>query len=78
MRAHHQAVLRREAYFPKPIAGLKDVEVHVTNWETDIGLFLEATGEIFPEQLKKMMLIDLCPDALNKHLRAREHLKVEI
>ena len=50
------------------------MEVHVTNWETDIELFFKATDEIFPEQLKKMMLIDLCPDALNKHLRARGHL----
>ena len=36
MREHHQHVLRRKAYFPKQVTGLKGVETHATNWETDI------------------------------------------
>jgi hypothetical protein len=75
MREHHANVLRRKAYFPKSGGSLKDIENTIMNWEADIELFVKATGEDFPERLKRMMLLDLCPEALSKHLKAMEHIK---
>ena len=41
---------------------------------TDIELFANATRGDLPEPSSMMMLIDMCPDTPNKHLKAGEHL----
>ena len=85
LRQQHQNVLRRKAYFPKTISNLKEVERYIALWETDVDLFVSATKEHFPEENRKMLIVDMCPDALRKHLKERtnpthsyEHIKIEI
>ena len=53
---------------------LKDLEVKIAAWETDIQLFIDACdGETYPYQNRMMNLIDMCPAALRKVLKEREH-----
>ncbi len=85
LRKHHQHGLRRKAYFPKVIPSLRDVEKGIATWEQEVDLFTAATEETFPEENRKMLLIDMCPEALRKHLKDKEHrlldyesIKVEV
>ncbi len=73
LREQHIHALRRKAYFPKAASQLKDLEAHISMWETDIELFIAATKESFPEPNMKMNLIDMCPEKLRAVLKEREH-----
>ncbi len=77
LRDHHKHNLRRKAYFPKQAPSLKEVEKCIAAWEMDIDLFISATGEAFPGENKKMLLIDLCPELLRRHVKDKEHRLID-
>ena len=50
-------------------APAKDLEKAIAAWDTDLRLFVDATGEEFPEANRRLGLINMCPDRLRTHLR---------
>ena len=85
LRQKHQNALRRKAYFPKVIINVKEVEKSVALWETDVELFTNASGEKFPDENREMLIVDMCPETLRKHLKEKgsqlknyEDIKIEI
>ena len=68
-RPIHQSARRAKAYAPRKNVNLKDLEMAIMRWETDVRLFEEACApEVMSEPNKRMMLEDMCPDRLRDHL----------
>jgi len=72
LREAHVHVLRRKAYFPKACTSAKDIENHLNSWGADLELFLNAAGEKLLIGNRLMLVVDLCPDPMRKHLKDNE------
>ena len=69
LRPAHINALMRSALWPRSATPLKDLEMAIAMWETDVHTYETAASAKVSAEQKKLNLEEMCPEALRKHLR---------
>ena len=68
LREGHVNEMRFRAYGLRVEVSVKDLEKSIHAWETDLRLFSDVMGETFSETIRRLGLINMCPERLRKFL----------
>ena len=69
LRPTHINALMKSALWPRAAVPLKDLEMAIAMWETDVHTYETAASEKVPLAQRKLNLEEMCPESLRKHLK---------
>ena len=69
LRPAHINALMRSALWPRSATPLKDLEMAIAMWETDVHTYETAASVKVPVEQKKLNLEEMCPEAFKKYLK---------
>ena len=69
LRPAHINALMRSALWPRAVTPLKDLEMAIAKWETDVHTYETAASTKVSVDQMKLNLEEMCPEALRKHLK---------
>ena len=69
LRPTHINALMKSALWPRAAVPLKDLEMAIAMWETDVHVYEAATSDKVPLAQRKVNLEEMCPESRRKHLK---------